>query len=138
SGDYSVINELIGAETQFDPHEFAERVLADSPLFKGFLSVSDPTRAGYLRHLRHLVRLQCRFTDGHGRLDFVRDLARLEVLEVEDIAGYDLPSLAGTGLKRLALTGPPLPDSVDLTPLADTRGLVSVEARPATTGWAAL
>lgn len=46
SGDYSVVNELIGAETQFEPDEFAERVLADSPLFDGFLSLSDPARTG--------------------------------------------------------------------------------------------
>lgn len=82
--------------------------------------------------------LRCEFGDGYGRLDFVRDLPRLKVLGVSDLAGYDLPTLAYTGLKQLALTGPPLPQSIDLAPLAEVRGLTSIEARIETHGWAAL
>jgi hypothetical protein len=137
-GDHPVVGELIAAETKFDTTEYAERVLADSPLYDGFLGIHDPAKVPLLPHLRHLVRLRCRFTDGYGRLDFVRDLPRLGALKVEDLAGYDLPSLAGSGLTDIALTGPPLPQSVDLTPLADVRGLRLFEARVATDGWAAL
>ncbi|MFI5584800.1 NACHT domain-containing protein [Amycolatopsis sp. NPDC051758] len=138
SEDASVAIELIAAWEQFDPVEYAKRVLADSPLLDGAVVVTAPAILAGLAHLPHLTWLRCRFDDGHGRLDFVRGLPRLEQLEIADIAGYDLPALAGTGLTRVALTGPPLPESVDLTPLAAVRGLRSIEARVATTGWAAL
>ncbi|MEV5721314.1 hypothetical protein AB0L41_46280 [Amycolatopsis mediterranei] len=54
-------------------------------------------------------------------------------LTVRDVAGYDLPALAGTSLKHLTLDGEPdapsmegMPDtpSVDIGPLADVPGLV--------------
>ncbi|WP_439384563.1 NACHT domain-containing protein [Amycolatopsis lexingtonensis] len=136
--DPVVAMELVAARGQFDPAEFAERVLADSPLLDGFLNVVDPAMLAGLDRLRRLVRLRCLFDDGYGRLDFVRDLSRLESLEVADIAGYDLPSLAGTGLTRLALTGPALPRSLDLAPLTELRRLASFESRVETDGWAAL
>jgi hypothetical protein len=91
-----------------------------------------------LARLRHLVHLQCLLFQGYGRLDFVRNLPRLATLAVADAAGYDLPALAGTGLEQLALIGPPQRASVDLAPLADVRGLTSIEARIATHGWPAL
>ncbi|MEV4050789.1 NACHT domain-containing protein [Amycolatopsis sp. NPDC049688] len=136
--DPVVAMELVAARAQFEPAEFAERVLADSPLIDGFLSITDPAMLAGLDRLRRLVGLRCSFDDGYGRLGFVRDLCRLESLEVADIAGYDLPSLAGTGLARLALTGPALPRSLDLTPLTEVRGLTSFEARVETHGWDAL
>ncbi len=138
SSDPQVVSELLAAEAQFEPAEYAERVLADSPLFGGYLSLYDPAKLVMLPHLRHLEQLRCRFTDGYGRLDFMRDLPRLESLVVEDIAGYDLSSLSGSGLTHLTLTGPPLRESTDLTPLAEVRGLRSFEARVATHGWPAL
>ncbi|WP_326945117.1 NACHT domain-containing protein [Amycolatopsis sp. NBC_01307] len=138
SEDPNVASTLIAAWDKFDPEEYAERVLAESPLVDGFVSVRDPAMSANLKHLRRLVGLRCEFGDGYGRLDFVRDLPRLKVLGVSDLAGYDLPALAGTGLKQLALTGPPLPQSIDLAPLAEVRGLTSIEARIETHGWAAL
>ncbi|RSM43358.1 NACHT domain-containing protein [Amycolatopsis balhimycina DSM 5908] len=138
SNDPRVVSELLAADAQFEPEEYAERVLADSPLFDGYLSLYDPAKLVIVPRLRHLERLRCRFTDGYGRLDFMRDLPRLDSLVVEDIAGYDLPSLSGTGLTHLTLTGPPLRESTDLSPLAEVRGLRSIEARVATHGWPAL
>jgi hypothetical protein len=138
SPDTNVASTLISAWDKFDPGEYAERVLAESPLVDGFVSVREPAMSANLKHLRRLVGLRCEFDDGYGRLDFVRDLPRLKVLGVSDLAGYDLPALAGTGLKQLALTGPPLPQSIDLAPLAEVRGLTSIEARIETHGWAAL
>lgn len=138
SRDVNTTLELIAAWERFDPAEYVERVLADSPLLDGFLAVYDPALLPGLEHLRSLVRLRCGFGSGYGRLDFVRDLPRLEALEIDDSAGYDLPSLAGTSLTRLVLVGPSNRQSVDLTPLAEVRGLTSVEARLGTHGWAAL
>jgi hypothetical protein len=138
SEETAVVVELIAGWEFFDPFEYAKRVLADSPLLNGALVVTAPMVAPSLMHLRHLVWLRCKFDDGHGRLDFVRDQPRLEVLEVADTAGYDLMSLAGTGLTRVALIGPPLPESVDLTPLTNVRRLKSIEVEVATHGWAAL
>lgn len=136
--DPRVVSELLAAEGQFDADEYAERVLADSPLFDGYISLYDPAKLVLLPHLRHLNGLRCRFTDGYGRLDFMRGLPRLRSLVVEDITGYDLPSLSGTGLTHLTLAGPPLRESTDLSPLAEVRGLRSIEARVATHGWSAL
>ncbi|MEV6623866.1 NACHT domain-containing protein [Amycolatopsis sp. NPDC051106] len=134
----AVVHELISARERFDPGEYAERVLADSPLHGGFLTVDHPSMVAGLEHLRRLVRLRCRFDDGYGRLDFVRGLHGLVALEVADLAGYDLPSLTGTRLTDLALTGPPPSRSTDLAPLAGVRSLTSLEARIESHGWAAL
>ncbi|MFJ7211475.1 NACHT domain-containing protein [Amycolatopsis sp. NPDC098790] len=138
SEDPAAIRQLMAARVLFDPADFSERVLADSPLYDGRLTVNDPAEVAGLEHLRHLRDLRCRFDDGYGRLDFVRGLPGLEALGVADLAGYDLPSLAGTRLSRFALTGPPVPESVDLAPLAAVPGLTSIEAHVATHGWAAL
>ncbi|MEV7045700.1 hypothetical protein [Amycolatopsis sp. NPDC051061] len=138
SSDPQAVSELLAAEAQFEPMEYAERVLADSPLFDGYLSLYDPAKLVMLPRLRHLTRLRCRFADGYGQLDFMRELPRLDSLVVEDIAGYDLPSLSGAGLTQLTLTGPPLRESTDLSPLAEVRGLRSIEVRVATHGWSAL
>ncbi|MGW5716120.1 NACHT domain-containing protein [Amycolatopsis sp. NPDC003865] len=136
--EIAVVVELIAVWDLFDPIEYANRVLADSPLAHGAAVVNNPALVPALRYLRHLTWLRCRFEDGYGRLDFVHDLPQLRRLDISDSAGYDLPSLAGTGLTRLALTGPPRQESVDLAPLAEVPGLTSIEAHVATHGWAAL
>ncbi|OXM59682.1 NACHT domain-containing protein [Amycolatopsis vastitatis] len=135
----AAIRELIAARAVFDPAEYSKRVLTDSPLFDGGLPiVNDPAMLAGLEHLRGLRKLHCRFENGYGRLDFVRGLHRLESLSISDLAGCDLPSLAGTRLSRIALGGPPERESVDLTPLADVSELTSIEARVASHGWLAL
>ncbi|MEA5359454.1 NACHT domain-containing protein [Amycolatopsis sp., V23-08] len=136
--ELAVAEELIEAWPRFDYTEYAERVLAGSPLRGGSLSVHEPTMLASLKHLRHLTWLRCRFEDGYGRLDFVHDLPKLEMLEIADPAGYDLPALAGSSLTGLALIGRPQPEAVDLAPLTDVRGLTSIEAKLPSRGWAAL
>ncbi|WP_328447352.1 NACHT domain-containing protein [Amycolatopsis sp. NBC_00438] len=138
SQDLAVAGELIRAWARFDYAEYAERVLAESPLLDGFISVHDPAMLVSLKYLRHLTSLRCQFDNGYGKLHFIRDLQGFETLEVADAAGYDLPSLAGTELTRLALCGPPMPQSVDLTPLAGVPGLTSIVAKITTHGWEAL
>ncbi|SFW57242.1 NACHT domain-containing protein [Amycolatopsis australiensis] len=136
--DPAVVDELIAAYPRFDPAEFAEHVLADTPLPSGCLSVYDPAMLAGLEHLRHLEVLLCLFDDGYGRLDFVRRLPRLRELRVQDLAGFDLPSLAGTPLTHVALLGDPLPQSVDVAPLAEVPGLTRLTAEVETHGWARL
>ncbi len=136
--DPAVVDELIAAYPRFEPAEFAEHVLADTPLPSGCLSVADPAMLAGLEHLRHLEVLFCLFDDGYGRLDFVRRLPRLREVRVQDLAGFDLPSLAGTALTHVALLGDPLPQSTDVTPLADVPGLTRLSAEVETHGWARL
>jgi hypothetical protein len=136
--DYpNVAEELVAARDRFDPRDFAELVLADSPLLNGYLNVKDPEMLLGLEHLRQLRGLTCQFEDGYGRLDFVRGLPRLRSLLVDDSAGYDLPALAGTALTRLALIGGELPHSVDITPLAELPDLTSFASDVETHGWRA-
>lgn len=137
SQNYSVVLELISARDQFDPAEYAERVLANSPLLSGFLEIFDPASLAGLEHLTGLVSLKCRFDDGYGRMDFVRRLPNLSTLEVSDRAGYDLESLSGTSLTSLALSGP-LAQSTDLSPLARVPGLNSISVLAKSHGWTAL
>lgn len=136
--DRAVVDELVDNWRSFDAEEYAERVLLDSPLPGGSVMVDDPALIPGLKHLRHLVDLECWFPEGYGRLDFVAGLPGLAALDLADASGYDLPSLAGTRLTRLTLSESSFSESVDLTPLADVRGLTSVDARITTHGWTAL
>jgi hypothetical protein len=136
--DPLVVDELMTAHTRFDPAQFAERVLAETPLPYDCLTVFDPAMLAGLEHLRHLRVLACLFDHGYGRLDFVRRLPRLREVRVQDLAGFDLPSLAGTPLTYVALLGDPLPQAADVAPLADVPGLTRVTAEVETHGWARL
>ncbi|MFC5092275.1 NACHT domain-containing protein [Amycolatopsis plumensis] len=137
SQNYSVVLELISAREQFDPAEYAETVLADSPLLSGFLEIRDPVSLSGLEHLKNLVSLKCQFEDGYGRMDFVRYLPKLRTLEVADRAGYDLESLTETDLIRITLSEP-LAQSTDLSPLAHVHGLETISVMAKSHGWAAL
>jgi hypothetical protein len=133
--DRVVLEELIEARKRFDPAEYAERVLADTRLPNGYLYVSDPAELAGLEHLRHLEYLHCWFRDGYGDLSCLRNLSRLKGLEIGDLAGFDLRSLAGTSLERITLTGNLLPGSTDIRPLADVPTLRRVFADVETHGW---
>jgi hypothetical protein len=130
-----VVRELITSRERFDAAAYAEQVLADVRLPSGNLNVTDPAMLAGLEHLRNLESLNCSFDDGYGELDFARNLPHLKTLTLCDIAGYDLPALAGTSLEHLTLTGTPDTPSVDIGPLADVPGLVSLVTTVETHGW---
>ncbi|QKV77440.1 NACHT domain-containing NTPase [Amycolatopsis sp. Hca4] len=130
-----VVRELVSSRERFDPAEYAEQVLAEAHLPSGNLNVTDPAMLAGLEHVRNLESLNCSFEDGYGELGFVRKLPRLKNLMVHDIAGYDLPALAGTALERLTIEGEAETPSVDIGPLADVEGLMSLVTTVQTHGW---
>jgi hypothetical protein len=67
-----VQRELVRAWQYFDPEEYAQRVLADSPLQNGSLRLTTRTVLPGLRHLRHLTDLTLNLND-----DQITDLAWL-------------------------------------------------------------
>ncbi|MDQ7907333.1 NACHT domain-containing protein [Phytohabitans sp. ZYX-F-186] len=92
---HSVVDALVRAWPHFDPEEYAARVLADSPLHAGELTVDDPSLLPALRWLRRLTHLTAAVS-GPGGLGFVRDLPALRALEVAASPGpLDLAPLAG-------------------------------------------
>ncbi|GAA4702503.1 hypothetical protein GCM10023263_45490 [Phytohabitans rumicis] len=100
-----VVNALVKAWPRFDPDEYAQTVLRDSPLNAGSLIVEDRRLLPALRHLRHLTRLTViplRRRDPVD-LDFVRALPALRQLSAARVA--DLAPLAGHPLEDLVVLG---------------------------------
>nr|WP_222192393.1 NACHT domain-containing protein [Modestobacter italicus] len=62
----TVTRQLIRAWTQFDPERYAEEVLADSPLDRGYLKITDPELLPLTRHMKQLERV---YLDCPGRWD---------------------------------------------------------------------
>jgi hypothetical protein len=59
-----VQKELVTAWDYFEPHTYAERVLADAPLDSGALVVENPRLLPAVRSLRHLTRLSAHLPRG--------------------------------------------------------------------------
>ncbi|MFF1609457.1 NACHT domain-containing protein [Amycolatopsis sp. NPDC058278] len=113
--DKTVVRVLVNARQQFDPAEFAERVLADLPI--DYLWADEPAALAGLKHLRHLRYLGC------------------------DLGGsdeFDFALLAGTLLESITLTGAWVEAPTDIGPLAGIRTLREVIAEVPTHGWARL
>jgi hypothetical protein len=106
-----VVDALIRAWPQFDAEEYARRVLSDSPLDAGWLTVTDLRALPALRWLLHLNHLKVAQSPPID-LNFVRDLPALRTLVAPT---YDLTPLAWHGLRRLEIAA--LPGPLDLRPL---------------------
>ncbi|MEW2508134.1 NACHT domain-containing protein [Amycolatopsis sp. NPDC047767] len=140
SDDAPVVHELIKGWARFDREQYAREVLARSPLLNGHLDITSPDQLVGLEHLERLTSLSCVFehSRSHGRLDFVWKLRGLRRLSVKDHGGYDLPSLGGTTVTDLMLTGIVPPEPLDLSPLTEAKCLRSLRASGPTDGWSAL
>ena len=121
----AVVRELLRSWEYFDPEEYAARVLADSPLEDGALTISEPAFLPALRRLRGLRRLECRLTDVQS-LEPLRGLQPLRTLTVLMSAALtDLGPLTGLSqLSSVELYG--CPSVADLTPLSTLPSLTSV------------
>jgi hypothetical protein len=115
-----VSSEVERAWSKFDPEEFAVTVLANSPEMPT-VRVTDPTFLSGIRNLP-IQELICRFSRGHGDIDYISDLPNLRVFDLSDPKLRSLAATAGhPSLDTLRLvygTGP-----VDLTPLGRCESL---------------
>ncbi|WP_189333350.1 NACHT domain-containing protein [Actinoplanes ianthinogenes] len=73
--------ELIKSWKYFEPHEYAERVLADAPLNDGEASVTEPSILAATEHLRNLTDLQA-FFDTRCDLEALSPLPHLKWLHL--------------------------------------------------------
>jgi hypothetical protein len=103
---HSVVDALVRAWPHFDPEEYAARVLADSPLHAGELTVNDARLLPALRWLRRLTHLTVAVSAPDG-VAFVRDLPGLRALEIAASPGpLDLTPLASLAdLTTLVVAG---------------------------------
>ncbi|MEJ3744023.1 NACHT domain-containing protein [Actinomycetes bacterium KLBMP 9797] len=112
----AVVDALVRAWSRFDPAEYAQRVLRDSPLRAGELLVRDRRLLPAVHELRRLRYLTVSL-DGLRPvdLDFVRRLPHLHHLAGPVVA--DLAPLAGHPLRSLGVRA--APPGLDLAAIAD-------------------
>ncbi|HET8658692.1 MAG TPA: NACHT domain-containing protein [Micromonosporaceae bacterium] len=120
-----VQRELVRAWRRFDPDEYAQNVLTDSPLCNGYLEIDDPNLAPALPRLANLTWLYCAYSQGTVGLTFMSGLPRLVDLDTQDGSITDLSPLAGTNLQTFDLYGwrAPKEPPRDLTPLSEATAL---------------
>jgi hypothetical protein len=158
----TVARELIRAWEYFDPTKFAEEVLANSPLDRESLYITDPNFMPGLVHLRNLRNLTCRIVGGLGLEELVvfrtmtslsrlylgsnpritdlsplGYLSNLQSLTIHDCSASDISPLALlTELTDLYLTNfrsvPHLPDLSALTKLSNARFMMFTSLRDIT------
>ena len=134
-----VLLELIRAWPRFDVDRYAQRVLADSPLTEGFLSIDDPAVTPALHRLTALRQLVCQFPGGHGDWEFVRTLPRLRGLTALDPELTDLGPIASANLRFLAvLNSRRQAEPLDLAQLGPARTLTRLDLLAPATGYAGL
>lgn len=110
-----VQNELIEAWGYFEPHTYAERVLADAPLDDGTLYVRDPLLLPATGFLRNLRRLTVSLPPGNG-LECLAGVPALTYVSASGVRPEALPLLAeheALTTVNLEVDGP----ITDVTPL---------------------
>ena len=85
--------ELAGAWSYFEPHTYAEKVLADAPLNDGELTIDDPALLPALRSLRHMARLEVDLPRAAG-LECLRGVPALTKIKAKDVRPESLELLA--------------------------------------------
>lgn len=116
----AVVDALVRAWSRFEPHDFARRVLRDSPLRAGEVVIRDRRVLPALRELRRLRYLTVSLDDPEPvDLGFVPGLPALRHLSGPVVA--DLTPLAGEPLERLGILA--APSGLDLTPVASMHRL---------------
>lgn len=132
-----VIDELVRAWSRFDPVEYADVVLRDSPLFDGALNITDPALVPGLERLPDLRKLECRFGMGHGDYQFIQRLPKVRELIASDPDLTDLAPLQSCRLRFLALVPAQRAQAepVDVAPLAEVPTLRRLDLLVPTRGW---
>lgn len=82
TGGLGVMDELARAWREFEPRDFAERILARTELAKK-ITIADPSLLAGLRHLR-LRSLSCRFPHGYGDVAYLAELPLLTYFTLHD------------------------------------------------------
>ena len=104
-----VQDELVTGWNYFDPHEYAERVLADAPLHKGRLTVEDPGLLPGVPLLHHLRDLRVTLPES-ASLDCIQGLPGLTELRAAKVTAASFPALAGhtslRGVSIMHIAGP--------------------------------
>jgi hypothetical protein len=113
-----VQDELVVGWSYFDPHEYAERVLADAPLRRGRLKINDPHLLPAVSLLRNLRDLRVDLPKGFD-LDCLEGVPALTQLQARSAQAAGFPVLAEhRGLREIFvyhLDGP----VEDVSPLFD-------------------
>ncbi len=98
-----VVKELLAEWPNFDVEQYAQDVLADSPLGAGgLLDVKDVSLVAGLRHLRGLRQLHCSFDRGYGNINYIVDL-KLSGFYLHDQLLEDMSPLVGKHFDYLRL-----------------------------------
>ena len=90
----SVQDELAAAWSYFDPHEYAERVLANAPLRHGRLRIDDPALLPAVHLLRNLRSLSVSLPENTTSLDCLEGLPALTAITAVRIPAAELPRLS--------------------------------------------
>lgn len=114
-----VQDELVAAWSYFDPHEYAERVLAEAPLRHGRLRVEDPALLPAVHLLRNLRSLHVSLPGNTTSLDCLEGLPALTSISAERIGAAELPRLSEhRSLRSISFIG--VDDPIrDLSPFLD-------------------
>ncbi len=121
---HEVQSELLEAWSYFDPHVYAERVLAEAPLIDGRASVQVPALLPALGPLRHLRELLVDLPHGTG-LECLTGVPALSSVRATGVRPESLRLLAGHPALtdvRLSVDGV-IDDATPLLALPDLEGL---------------
>jgi hypothetical protein len=103
----SVQKELLDAWLHFDPQRYAEEVLADAPLERGYAKIESARLIPHLSHLRHLAGTDAILASHEvlPDLSFVDLLKELRSLKSKVSGEVDLSLLTATAPRMIYLTG---------------------------------
>ncbi|MET7710321.1 NACHT domain-containing protein [Micromonospora sp. NPDC005413] len=128
----AVNRELLRAWANFDPVEYAERVLSRSPLDAGSLEIVGRRYIPALKHLGNLSSLTCFLEDDRSDLSFIHDLPKLAELHIVGAGLSTLEALADSAIEGLGIYGIDRfeEEPLDLFPLARASRLTRLHVWP--------
>ncbi|MCP2247117.1 NACHT domain-containing protein [Lentzea aerocolonigenes] len=121
-GRLSVQKELVDAWLNFDPQRYAEEVLVDAPLDRGYARIASARLIPHLSHLRQLVGTDAWLPrhEIQPDLGFVGMLKGLRHLDVQTRGEVDLSLLAATAPRMIHVTGAQRFTNLDKLPPIET------------------
>jgi hypothetical protein len=120
--------ELVEAWSYFEPHTYAQRVLADAPLTEGWLEIRDPALLPAVRFLRNLESLDVSLPRGVG-MECLRGVPALTEISAWGVPPESLAMLVehrSLESVRVSVDG----DVADVSPLLDLPALRMLSLYP--------
>lgn len=132
----TMARELLKAWDSFPTEEYAQRVLARSPLERGQLAVNDPEQLRSIRHLQHLTDLSC-MAQLHRQGDEwdwealreVPTLRNLELARSSTLTDLCWPDGGGRELRRLSCLNCSALERIDLDGLDSLESLHMINSK---------